>query len=138
MFGPIRDEFWLVALCDLERGRRVEQDVGVAVFAGEPADAGAGGSQAAVPGRLPTQHGRRHGALPLGQGRLGGGVPVLHVCQPGPQGCNAAPTFGYYAFDGQGSKKDQLTACCDAVLGDYPELGGDDGVRQLIGRLPSV
>ena len=65
-------------------------------------------------------------------------IADLLVRQPGPDGCNAAPTFGYYAFDDQSSKLDQLTACCDAVLGDYPELGGDDGVRQLIGRLPSV
>ena len=65
-------------------------------------------------------------------------IAVLLVRQPLPDGCIAAPTVVYYAFDDQSSKLDQLTACCDAVLGDYPELGGDDGVRQLIGRLPSV
>jgi hypothetical protein len=62
----------------------------------------------------------------------------LLVRQPGPGGANAAPAFGFYRFDDASSKKQQLTALCDAVLGDYPALGGDDGVRRLIGRLPSV
>ncbi len=62
----------------------------------------------------------------------------LLVRQPGPDGANAAPAFGFYRFDGASSKKEQLTVLCDAVLGDYPALGGDDGVRQLIGRLPAV
>ena len=63
----------------------------------------------------------------------------LLVRQPGPRrGQHAAPTFGYYAFDGEGSKKVQLTALCDAVVGDFPGLGGDDGVRQVIARLPEV
>ena len=64
----------------------------------------------------------------------------LLVRQPGPDGHNAAPTFGFYRFDesDSSSKKQQLTAMCDALLGDFPSLGGDDGVRQLIGRLPAV
>ena len=65
-------------------------------------------------------------------------IADLLVRQPGPDGANAAPTFGWYAFDGGESKKEQLTALCDAVLGDFPALGGDDGVRVLISRLPSV
>ena len=51
---------------------------------------------------------------------------------------NAAPTFGFYEFDRHRPKKDQLIALCDAVLGAFPQLGGDDGVRQLLGNLPSV
>jgi hypothetical protein len=63
----------------------------------------------------------------------------LLVRQPGPRrGQNAAPTFGYYDFAGAGSKRDQLIALCDAVLGDFPSLGGDDSVRQLIANLPEV
>lgn len=66
-------------------------------------------------------------------------IADLLVRQSGPRrGQNAAPTFGYYAFDGEGSKKDQLIALCDAAVADFPSLGGDDGVRQLISRMPEV
>ena len=41
-------------------------------------------------------------------------------------------------FHHESPKKDQLTALCDAVLGAFPALGGDDGVRRLIDRLPAV
>jgi len=41
-------------------------------------------------------------------------------------------------FHHESPKKDQLTALCDAVLGAFPALGGDDGVRRFIGRLPAV
>jgi len=51
---------------------------------------------------------------------------------------HAAPCFGYYQYDWEPSMKEQLIALCDACLGAYPSLGGDDGVRQLIGRLPDV
>ena len=66
----------------------------------------------------------------------------LLVRQPLPdvdgQPRHAAPCFGFYEFDRTKTYKEQLTDLCEAVLGDYPSLGGDDGVRQLIGRLPSV
>jgi hypothetical protein len=65
-------------------------------------------------------------------------IADLLVRQPGPAGLNAAPTFGYYRFDDTTPKKQQLTALCDAVLGDFPQLAGDGGVRRLIGQLPSV
>lgn len=65
-------------------------------------------------------------------------IADLLVRQPGPGGRNAAPTFGWYDFADAPSRKEQLVALCDAVLGDFPALGGDDGVRQLIGRMPSV
>jgi rubrerythrin len=51
---------------------------------------------------------------------------------------HAAPCFGFYEFDGQSTFKEQLDALCDRVLGHYPSLGGDDGVHQLIKRLPDV
>ena len=69
-------------------------------------------------------------------------IADLLVRQPLPdvdgQPRHAAPCFGYYAFDSSSPFKEQLTALCDAVTGDYPSLGGDDGVRQLIARLPAV
>jgi len=65
-------------------------------------------------------------------------IADLLVRQPaGPHG-NAGPGFGFYEFEAWRPRKDQLIELCDAVLGPYPTLGGDDGVRQLIGRLPSV
>jgi hypothetical protein len=57
---------------------------------------------------------------------------------PGTKELHAAPCFGFYEFAATSTKKDQLIDLCDAVLGAYPSLGGDDGVRQLIGRLPDV
>lgn len=50
---------------------------------------------------------------------------------------NAAPTFEYHAFEDE-SPRDELARRCDALMGAFPELGGDDGVRRLIGLLPDV
>jgi hypothetical protein len=50
---------------------------------------------------------------------------------------NAAPTFEYHEF-GHESPKQELANRCDALLGAFPDLGGDDGVRRLIGMLPDV
>jgi hypothetical protein len=58
--------------------------------------------------------------------------------QLGSPGHNAAPTFEYYEFAKTPNRKDQLAALCDAMLPHYPSLGGDNGVRHLIERLPSV
>lgn len=65
-------------------------------------------------------------------------VADLLVRQPLPDGHHAAPTFEYYPYPPERSKKDELADVCDGLLRDYPSLGGDDGVRRLIGALPSV
>ncbi len=66
-------------------------------------------------------------------------IADLLVRQPAADGAtHAAPAFGFYAFDGEGTRKEQLICLCDEVLGAYPSLGGNDGVRQLIGALPAV
>jgi hypothetical protein len=66
----------------------------------------------------------------------------LLVRQPDPtdpHNLHAAPGFGFYAFKNENmSKKEELIALCEGVLPSYPSLGGDDGVMQLIHRLPSV
>lgn len=51
---------------------------------------------------------------------------------------HAAPTFEFHRFHDRKPKKDQLIDMCDALLGDFPSMAGDDGVRKLIGNLPSV
>ena len=51
---------------------------------------------------------------------------------------NAAPTFEFHAFADAPSKKEQLAAMCDGLLGRFPSLGGDNSVRKLIGLLPPV
>jgi len=51
---------------------------------------------------------------------------------------HAAPTFEFYRFAARPSKKDQLIAMYDDLLGAFPGLGGDDGVRSLLGKPPSV
>jgi hypothetical protein len=51
---------------------------------------------------------------------------------------HAAPTFEFHRFAEDRPKKDQLVEMCDRLLGDYPEMAGDDGVRSLLQKLPSV
>jgi Ferritin-like len=73
-----------------------------------------------------------------------GGVlyPIAHLLtrQPTSPGAatHAAPTFEYYAFSDGIAKKDQLLRLCDGLLGSFPGLGGEDGVRRLLEKLPSV
>lgn len=64
----------------------------------------------------------------------------LLVSQPAKPGSeeHAAPTFEFHAFDEEVPKKDQLISLCDALVPAFPSLGGDDGVRSLLGMLPSV
>ncbi|MGH2720991.1 MAG: ferritin-like domain-containing protein [Actinomycetota bacterium] len=64
-------------------------------------------------------------------------VADLLVRQELPDATHAAPTFEFHAFGGD-DRKAELSAMCDALLGDFPSLGGEDSVRQLIGRLPAV
>jgi Ferritin-like len=65
-------------------------------------------------------------------------IAALLVTIPLPDGSHAAPTFEFFAFAQTSSKKDQLAKMCDNLLGDFPSLGGDNGVRRLISLLPSV
>jgi hypothetical protein len=51
---------------------------------------------------------------------------------------HAAPGFRYYTYPYTASRKDHLIGLCDDVIGAFPSLGGDDGVRQLLQRLPDV
>lgn len=51
---------------------------------------------------------------------------------------SAAPTFEFYQFDSSTAKKVQLLDLCDELVGEYPSLGGDDGVRVRISLLSSV
>lgn len=90
------------------------------------------------PGRRSPRYGMERTFIAAMGGLL---YPIadLLVRQPsGKGGRNAAPPFGFYRFDDERKRKDQLVALCDAVLYDFPSLGGDDSVRQLIGRLPAV
>jgi hypothetical protein len=91
--------------------------------------------------RIAGAHSPRYGLERTFIAAMGGllyPVADLLVREPGNAHQNAGPGFGFYEFDAWRPRKDQLIELCDAVLGHYPTLGGDDGVRQLIGRLPSV
>jgi hypothetical protein len=85
--------------------------------------------------RQPGEHSPRYGMERTFIAAMGG---LLYPIADQLVRANAAPTFGYYAFDDGVPKKAHLEALCDAVLGAYPALGGDDGVRRLIARLPEV
>jgi hypothetical protein len=85
--------------------------------------------------RRPGVHSPRYGMERTFVAAMGG---LLYPIADALVRANAAPTFDYYAFDEHIPKKAQLEALCDAVLGDFPALGGDDGVRGLITRLPAV
>jgi hypothetical protein len=91
--------------------------------------------------RVGGQHSPRYGLERTFIAAMGGllyPIADLLASQPGNGERHAGPGFGFYAFDGDRTKKEQLIDLCETVLGSYPSLGGDDGVRQLIGRLPSV
>ncbi|HWF75216.1 MAG TPA: ferritin-like protein [Solirubrobacteraceae bacterium] len=51
---------------------------------------------------------------------------------------HAAPTFEFHRFADGKPKKEQLLAMCDELLGPFPALGGTDGARRLLEKLPSV
>lgn len=53
-------------------------------------------------------------------------------------GLSAAPTFEFYPFDSGAPKKQQLLDLCDELVGEFPSLGGDDGVRVRVSLLSSV
>lgn len=62
----------------------------------------------------------------------------LLVRTPSGNGGNAAPTFGFYSFDGIVPKKTQLEALCQQAMANYPSLGGDDGVARQVNLLPAI
>lgn len=64
-------------------------------------------------------------------------IADLLVRQPLAGGGHAAPGFRFYDF-GDAPKKAAVLELCDRALPHFPSLGGDDGVRQLITRLPDV
>jgi uncharacterized protein (UPF0276 family) len=57
----------------------------------------------------------------------------------GPYGgkCNAGPTFEYHQLPRIG-KKEHLLQLCDEAMRYFPALGGDNGVRWLIGKMPDI
>lgn len=65
-------------------------------------------------------------------------IADLLVRQPLPGGGHAAPTFEFFGFEDRRAKNEQLASMCDALLGTFPSLAGDNSVRQLISLLPSV
>lgn len=65
-------------------------------------------------------------------------IAALLVSQRLPNGMHAAPPFEFYAFSPDTPKKDQLETLCDDLLGVFPSLGGDNGVRRMISLLSSV
>jgi hypothetical protein len=65
-------------------------------------------------------------------------IADLLVRTPVSSAMNAAPGFRFYEFPEPTKKKEHLLELCDNLLGEFPSLAGDDGVRQLIERLPAV
>jgi hypothetical protein len=90
---------------------------------------------------IANQRSRRYGLERTFIAAMGGllyPIADLLVRLPAGDGQNAAPTFGYYPFSGEGPKKEQLLRLCGEMVKAYPSLGGDDGVARVIDRLPSV
>jgi hypothetical protein len=50
---------------------------------------------------------------------------------------NAGPTFEYYQLPRIG-KRDHLIQLCDAAMPYFPALGGDNGVRWLLSKMPDL
>lgn len=90
---------------------------------------------------VPNQNSPRYGIERKFLAAMGGllyPIAALLVTQPLPDGSHAAPTFEWHEFPEGGSKREQLETMCDDLLGDYPGLGGDNGVRSLIKALPPL
>jgi hypothetical protein len=50
---------------------------------------------------------------------------------------HAGPPFGYYQFQ-PGNIKSELMMLCERSAKNFPNLGGDNSVRWLIGLLPDI
>jgi hypothetical protein len=92
---------------------------------------------------VPGSHSPRYGLERTFIAAMGGVLfPIanLLVRQPVRDGSpqNAAPTFEFHRFSAGSTKKDELIKLCDDLLGPFPSLGGEDGVRRLLGKLPSI
>jgi len=95
-------------------------------------------TESIVPGKRSPRYGLERTFIAAMGGLL---FPIadLLVRRPAAPGSDlhAAPTFEFYDF-GSADKKKQLIQKCDALLGPFPSLGGDDGVRQLLEKLPEA
>jgi Ferritin-like len=96
-------------------------------------------SKTVIPGKRSERYGMENTFI-AAMGGLLYPLGTLLVQQPNTKrkGEQAAPTFQYHSFDNTRPKKEQLIAMCETLLGDYPSLGGDDGVRSLLDKLPPV
>ncbi|TDE35689.1 ferritin-like protein [Actinomadura sp. 6K520] len=63
---------------------------------------------------------------------------VAHKIHKGPlAGRRIGPTFEYVELPADG-KKDHLRHLCNEAMADFPQLGGDNGVRWLLDKMPDV
>lgn len=92
------------------------------------------------PGVRSRRYGLERQFVAAMQGLLFGIANLLvqtKITQGDHKGSHAAPTFEYYNF-AQGSIVPQLRRLCDEAIPFFPALGGDNGVRWLIGQMPDL
>ena len=90
---------------------------------------------------LPCRRSPRYGLERTFIGAMGGllfPIADLLVRTPTAPGQHAGPTFGYFPFPDDRSKKDTLLELCHTASRAFPSLGGDDGVERQAKLLPSV
>lgn len=94
-------------------------------------------SKDVIPGKTSMRYGLERQFIASMGGLL---YPIADLLVQQPAGgfhLNAAPTFEYYELPETG-KREHLEELCQALVRDYPALGGDDGVQQLLKKMPSV
>jgi hypothetical protein len=94
-------------------------------------------SETVVPGHRSERYGLERTFIAAMGGLLYPIADLLVRQEAGGFHLHAAPTFEYYELPETG-KKEHLEELCRDLVRHYPELGGDDGVQRLIGKLPAV
>ncbi len=93
------------------------------------------------PGEVSERYGLERNFIAAMQGLLFGIVNEL-VQTPITTGKykdrNAAPPFDFYSFPANVPMTDHMKELCDKVIPYYPRLGGDNSVRWLLDKMPSL
>ncbi|KAB2348804.1 ferritin-like domain-containing protein [Actinomadura rudentiformis] len=96
-----------------------------------------------VPGKKSPRYGHERLFMSAMQGVLANTAEIM-VATPARAGEMAkrklqmAPTFEYYSHLPASGKKQHLIELCDKAVDHFPQLGGDNSVRWLLGKMPDV
>ncbi|RNL86014.1 ferritin-like domain-containing protein [Halostreptopolyspora alba] len=93
------------------------------------------------PGNTSRRYGLERKFIAAMQGLLFGVIKELvktPITSGEYKGKNAAPTFQFYHFPEDEPMVTHMKELCNKVIPDYPELGGDNSVLWLLGKMPDL